>query len=148
MSFNAKIFSTPENIVWDNMHIKDLTQTLKKTILNGLVIIMFVFMTTPAAGIQFILHNAYADKWLKEFLHSEQGGMLTRFLRDYVTVVLTIVFNILFRFLIAVIARNNRFAKYSRFHQFILNYTYFYLLLNMVLIPALALSFGSRTPLT
>lgn len=105
---------------------------------------MFVFMTTPSAGIQLFMHNSFADHYFKEFLHGDKVGMLNTFLRDYVTVVLTIVFNILFRFLIAVIARNNRFTKYSRFHQFILDYTYFYLLLNMVLIPALALSFGSR----
>ena len=45
-----KLFSVPENIVWENVHIKDLTQSLKKFFLNGLVVLMFVFLTTPAVG--------------------------------------------------------------------------------------------------
>ena len=84
------------------------------------------------------------------------GGHLSRafasgflfLLRDYFTVLLTLMFNILFLFLIVVIGRNNRFTKYSTFHRFVLNYTFVYLLMNMVLIPALALSFGSSRRMT
>lgn len=75
---------------------------------------------------------------------SDNERSVVAFLKNYLTVLLTIGFNLIFLYLIVVIARNNRFAKYSTFHRFVLNNTFYYLLLNMVIIPALALSFGSR----
>jgi hypothetical protein len=140
-----KIFSVPENIVWDNVHHKDITQNLKKMVLNGLVVLMFVFLTTPSAGIQLILHNRFAMVFLGKFFDGGLSNKLLIFVRDYITVGLTILFNLMFLYLIVVIGRNNRFTKYSRFHRFVLNYTFVYLLLNMVIIPALALSFGSSS---
>lgn len=61
---------------------------------------------------------------------------------NYITVVMTIIFNILFLFLIVVVARHNHFSRYTRFHTFVLNITFIYQLLNMVLLPAMALTFG------
>lgn len=101
-------------------------------------------MERNQAGIQLFLQN----KWTARFFSKVQLGQwssdsVSVFLRSYLTVVLTILFNLLFLWLIVVIGRNNRFTKYSRFHRFVLNNTFAYLLLNMVLIPALAISFGS-----
>lgn len=75
------------------------------------------------------------------------GTSVGGFVKNYITVILTILFNLIFLYMIVVIARNNRFAKYSTFHRFVLNNTFVYLLLNMVLLPALALSFGSSSTL-
>ena len=125
------------------MHQKDIAQNLKKICLNGLVVLMFVFLTTPSAGIQLLLHNRFAMVIVGGFFQGGESNRFLIFLRAYMTVGLTILFNLMFLYLIVVIARNNRFTKYSRFHTFILNYTFVYLLLNMVIIPALALSFGS-----
>jgi hypothetical protein len=47
-NFNVKLFSVPDNIIWDNIHKKDLTQDLKKIGLNAIVLLMFIFMTTPS----------------------------------------------------------------------------------------------------
>lgn len=79
---------------------------------------------------------------LGSVFHLDLKNSLLIFIRDYLSVMMTIIFNVLFLYLIVVVARNNRFTKYSRFHSFVLNYTFFYQLLNMVLFPALTLTFG------
>jgi hypothetical protein len=70
------------------------------------------------------------------------GAAKSMLVKNYFSVALTILFNLLFLYLISVIGRNNRFSKFSRYQRFVLNYSFSYLLLNMVLLPALALSFG------
>lgn len=48
--FGIKLFSVPQNIIWDNIYRKDLTQDMKKIFLNGIVLLMFIFFTTPSVS--------------------------------------------------------------------------------------------------
>jgi hypothetical protein len=48
--FSLKMFTCPKNVIWDNIHVKDLKDGLKKVLLNSIVVVMFLFLTTPAVA--------------------------------------------------------------------------------------------------
>ena len=104
---------------------------------------MFIFLSTPTAILQLLKQNSFT----KEVFNLKWADNLPLFLsfliKDYFLTGITQLVNVIFQAVAGIIAEQKKFPTKYQYHKYLLNISYWYLCLNMVIMPGLTLSGGN-----
>lgn len=123
-----------DNFNFPNIEVTNKMSFLKKFLLASIVIVMILFITTPLSllelGSNLILNKDTVD-FVENIIAKWKGSKI-----HYILTPLTLsLMNILFLFIIDRIGRISKFFRFSTYHQFILRFSFSYLMLNTFVIP-------------
>ena len=128
----------PNDIIWANIGIERSSYVFRKILLNLITLVLLVFFTTPMSFLRTVkkidTFKLLEFSWL---LYIPNGYIL----RTYIVPFLIIGINLLIIVVIDILCRLEKHFTYSNYHDSVFVKSFFYMLLNYLIIPSSTISY-------
>ena len=129
-----------DDILWGNLGNKLKEGCCKRFGFGLILCLMFFFLSTPTAILQAIKSQKFLQTFLTLGWAGKFPGVMENFIKNYFMTGLTLICNKLFMLVGQTVSEEKNFATKYRYHSYLMQISFFYMLLNMVIMPGLAIS--------
>ena len=126
-----------ENFNFKNLNARKKNPLFIRLILYTIVIFILVFITTPLSLLEILISIFFKKRW-KGYMTNQIVAWRDSRLNYILMPIILSLMNVLFLFVIAEIARTQRFYRLATYHQFILRFSFLYLMINSFFVPGFA----------
>jgi hypothetical protein len=129
-----------DDLLWGNLGNKLKEGCCKRFGFGLILCLMFFFLTTPTAILQAIKSQKFLQTFLMLGWAGNFPGVMENFIKNYFMTGLTLFCNKIFMLVGEAVCEEKNFSTKYMYHSYLMQITFFYMLLNMVIMPGLAIS--------